>query len=260
MGCLTTSTQAWAAEYFRGLPTARADVRAVELLRQCRRPGSWEGNTDLKESISHFYVEQENGVPLEELGRGSFGENSFFDFNAIEFFQIDADGSKALIEDWVDDHLVDVRITYDMAVQSVRCSTGKNVKTVATRRDGSCTQKYRSKYVIPTPSLNVLRSNINWFEPRAPIEAALDKHPITNTMVRVDVYRGVWSLDCIEMTNDWQLSDRDQGAVVRSGEGPMAIMIITCRPFWNVLVVTSGRCCVAFFELKIYRKKLIPGF
>jgi hypothetical protein len=97
MGCLTPSTQAWAAEYFRGLPTATADVRAVDLLKQCRRPGSWEANSDLKETISHFYVEQENGVQLDELGRGSFGENSFFDFSAIEFFQIDADGSKALI-------------------------------------------------------------------------------------------------------------------------------------------------------------------
>jgi hypothetical protein len=200
-GCLDPSTQSWAAEYFRGLP-ATPDVRAVDLLKQCRRPGTWEANTDLKETISHFYVEQENGVQLEDLGRGSFGEDSFNDFSAIQFFQIDSDGSSMLIEDWVGHHLVDgdndVKITYNMAVQSVRYTTGKNVKTVAS--NGLCTQKYRSKYVILTPSLNVLRSNLIQFKPEGPIQAALAKHPITISMVRVSC---VWC--CVIETDPTQI-------------------------------------------------------
>jgi hypothetical protein len=156
----------------------------------------------LKETISHFYVEQENGVQLEDLGRGSFGEDSFNDFSAIQFFQIDSDGSSMLIEDWVGHHLVDgdndVKITYNMAVQSVRYTTGKNVKTVAS--NGLCTQTYRSKYVILTPSLNVLRSNLIQFKPEGPIQAALAKHPITISMVRVSC---VWC--CVIETDPTQI-------------------------------------------------------
>jgi hypothetical protein len=185
VGCVDTSAQAWSAEYFRGQSSSTPDVRATDLLQQCNRPNGWLPNTPLKETISHFYVEQEHGRQLNQLGRGSFGDDSGADFNNIEFFQIDADGSSSLIEDWIYDHLVGVPILHNMAVQRVRYSTGKNVKTVAQSLvgGGGCTQKFRSKYVIVTPSIDVVRKQIT-FKPPQPVQTALDKHPIKINTVR----------------------------------------------------------------------------
>jgi Flavin containing amine oxidoreductase len=134
----------------------------------------------LKETISHFNVEQEQGRQLNEMSRGTFGDESATDFNNINFFQIDADGSSSLIEDWIYDHLDGVPIVHNMAVKRIRYSTGKNVKTVA--QSIGCTQKFRSKYVIVTPSIDVVRTQIT-FKP--PVQTALDKHPIKINTVRV---------------------------------------------------------------------------
>lgn len=190
---MVRSSEQWFREWRKSLRDDDVEItpdrNAVDILENCRyfgRDRSWTDSTNLREAIAHLYFEQENGKQLEEISRGSFGEDSTFDFDNRTFFQNDDRGSSWLIREWIDDHIEPGTIRMDSRVTHINYEKGKDATVVAQVRSsndnkkGRCVKKFRSKYVIATPSIKVLRDRIK-FRPSA--DDWLDNHPLDINVV-----------------------------------------------------------------------------
>lgn len=179
--CLDDSSYTWFDEYIENTVDPTFEISPDEYgpttMEQC---DNWVADPPIREAIAHFYLEQEHGKRWEELGRGSWPDESTYDFDGTLFFQNDQRGSSWLINEFVDSHIQADSLYLDAAVETIRYTEGKNAKVVATLVEGGqrCRKRFRSNYVIATPTVKVLREKIDF---RPPLR--LDTHPMDMNVV-----------------------------------------------------------------------------